>query len=104
MRPEVKPVFVPPEQLATWAPDFLNRDIKGQAVAETVRWIMEVTVAEPGDPVADPSQAWPAVQRTFDVATLSVQAVQEEASGLAATSTMILPCCLKASALRPIPS
>jgi hypothetical protein len=57
MRPEVKlkPVLVPPEQLATWAPDLLDRDIKALAAAGTVRWIMKVTVAEPGDSVADPS-------------------------------------------------
>jgi hypothetical protein len=57
MRPEVKlkTVLVPPEQLATWAPDLLDRDIKALAAAGTVRWIMKVTVAEPGDSVADPS-------------------------------------------------
>jgi catalase len=56
MRPEARPVPVPPEQLATRAPDFLDQDIKARVAAGPVRWTMEVTVAEPGDPVADPAK------------------------------------------------
>lgn len=81
MRPDAQPVPVPHAQLAARAPDFLNDEIKARLASGLLRWTMEVTVAEPGDPVADPSQAWPAGRRTVDVATLTVQALQDEADG-----------------------
>jgi catalase len=81
MRPQAQPVPVPPDQLATRPPDFLDEEIKARLAAGPLRWTMEVTVAEPGDPVADPSQVWPESRRTVDVATLTIQALQDEADG-----------------------
>lgn len=81
MRPEAQPVPVPPEQLASRAPDFLNQEIRQRLAAGPVRWTMAVTVAEANDPVADPSKAWPDGRRTVDVGTLTVQALQDEANG-----------------------
>ncbi|MBO1077291.1 catalase family peroxidase (plasmid) [Roseomonas marmotae] len=81
MLPEAQAVSVPPAQLATRAPDFLEQDIKTRLAAGPVRWTMVVTVAEPGDPVADPSQSWPEDRRTVDIGTLMVRALQEEADG-----------------------
>ena len=42
---------------------------------------MVVTVADPGDPTADPSKAWPADRRTIEVGTLTVQQIQAERDG-----------------------
>jgi catalase len=42
---------------------------------------MAVTVAEPGDPTADPSKAWPADRKSVDVGTLTVDKIQAEADG-----------------------
>ena len=42
---------------------------------------MAVTVANPGDPTADPSKAWPEDRRTVDVGTLVVQQIQPERDG-----------------------
>ena len=40
-----------------------------------------VTVANPGDPTADPSKAWPQDRRTVDVGTLVAQQIEPEADG-----------------------
>jgi hypothetical protein len=45
---------------------------------------MVVTIANPGDPTADPSKAWPEDRRTVEVGTLMVQQIQPEGDG---------PCC-----------
>ena len=42
---------------------------------------MVVTVADPGDPTADPSKAWPADRRTVDVGTLTVERIKPEPDG-----------------------
>ena len=46
-----------------------------------VRWSMVVTVANPGDPIADPSKAWPADRQSVTAGTLVVQRIEEEADG-----------------------
>ena len=40
-----------------------------------------VTVANPGDPTADPSKAWPDDRRTVEVGTLVVQQIEAERDG-----------------------
>jgi catalase len=42
---------------------------------------MTVTVANPGDPTADPSKAWPEDRRTVEVGTLTVQQIEAERDG-----------------------
>ena len=42
---------------------------------------MVVTVANPGDPTADPSKAWPEDRRTVEVGTLIVQQIEAERDG-----------------------
>jgi catalase len=42
---------------------------------------MSVTVAEPGDPTADPSKAWPPERRAIDVGTLVANKVIAEPDG-----------------------
>jgi catalase len=46
-----------------------------------VRFTMMVTVANPGDPIADPSKAWPAGRRTVDVGTITVRQIEAERDG-----------------------
>ena len=42
-------------------------------------WTMVVTVANPGDPTADPSKAWPEDRRKVEAGTLVVNAIEPEA-------------------------
>ncbi len=79
--PAAQPVSVSPEELAKRAPDFLEQDIVERVRGGPQRWTMRVTAANPGDPVADPSQAWPDDRQTLDVGTLTVDQVQAEADG-----------------------
>ncbi|CAG9225591.1 Catalase-related peroxidase [Paraburkholderia tropica] len=63
------------------APNFLETDIVERVKAAPQRWTLRITVANPGDPTADPSQAWPADRRTVDAGTLIVTAIEPEADG-----------------------
>jgi catalase len=79
--PAAQPVAVSPEELAKRGPDFLEQEITQRVAANPQRWSLVVTVANPGDPTADPNKAWPADRRTVDVGTLTVQQIEPERDG-----------------------
>ena len=79
--PAARPVAVSPEELAKRDPDFLEQEIAQRVTSEPQRWTLVVTVANPGDPTADPTEAWPANRRSIEVGTLVVQHVQAERDG-----------------------
>ena len=81
MRPETTATPVPHEGLERRDASFLEGEVRQRLASGPVRWRMTVTVANPGDPTADPSKAWPDDRRAVDVGTLVVQAVQAEADG-----------------------
>ena len=59
MIPAAQAVAVSPEELAKRGPDFLEQEIAERIRGGPARWTMQVTVANPGDQTADPTQAWP---------------------------------------------
>jgi catalase len=79
--PAAQPVAVAPDELAKRGPDFLEQEITQRVASAPQRWTMVVTVANPGDPTADPSQPWPEDRRTIDVGTLTAQHVEAERDG-----------------------
>ena len=79
--PAASAVGVPADELAKRPPDFLEQDIVQRVAAGPQRWTMAVKVANPGDPVADPSKAWPDDRRTVEVGTLVADTVIAEADG-----------------------
>jgi catalase len=79
--PTSPPVSVSPDDLAKRGPDFLEQEITERVRGGPQRWTMVVTVANPGDPTADPSKAWPEDRRTFEVGTLTVQEIEAERDG-----------------------
>jgi len=79
--PAAQPVAVSPDELAKRGPDFLEQEIARRVAGEPQRWTMVVTVANPGDPTADPTVAWPADRRSVEVGTLMAQHVQAERDG-----------------------
>jgi catalase len=81
LRPTVEPVPISNEDLAKLGPDRLEQEIAGRVRGGPVRWTMVVTVANPGDPTADPSKAWPEDRQTVTVGTLIVQQIEAEADG-----------------------
>jgi catalase len=79
--PAAQPVSVSPDDLAKRGPDFLEQEITERVRGGPLRWVMVVTVANPGDPYADPSKAWPEDRRAIEVGTLMVQQIQPEQDG-----------------------
>ena len=45
------------------------------------RWTLVVTVADPGDPTADPSKAWPPGRLAVEVGALVVRRIEDERDG-----------------------
>ena len=79
--PAAQPVPVSPEDLAKRGPDFLEQEITERVRGGPQRWTMVVSVANPGDPTADPSKAWPQDRRAIEVGTLTVQQIEAERDG-----------------------
>jgi catalase len=79
--PSAQPVPVSPEDFAKRGPDFLEREIAERVRGGPLRWTMVVSVANPGDPTADPSKAWPDNRPAVEVGTLIVQQIEAEADG-----------------------
>jgi catalase len=79
--PAAQPVPVSPEDLAKRGPDFLEQEITERVRGGPQRWTMVVSVANPGDPTADPSKAWPEERRAIEVGTLIVQQIEAERDG-----------------------
>ena len=79
--PAATPVSVPPDELHERDPNFLANDITERVAQSPQRWAMTVAIANPGDPTADPSKAWPDDRRRIDVGTLVVQTIEPEADG-----------------------
>jgi catalase len=80
--PVAQPVPVSPDDLARRGPDFLEKEIADRVrTSGPLRWTMIVTVANPGDPTADPSKAWPEDRRSVEVGTLIVRQIEAERDG-----------------------
>src|ERR1700678_2990328 len=79
--PAAQPVPISPEDLAKRGPDALEQEITQRVAAGPQRWSMVITVANPGDPTADPNKAWPEDRRTVQVGTLTAQQVEPERDG-----------------------
>ena len=76
-----QPVAISPEELAKLGPDFLEQEIAQRVAAAPQRWTMVVTVANPGDPTADPTKRWPDDRRNIEVGTLIAHQVEAERDG-----------------------
>jgi catalase len=79
--PAAQPVSISPDDLAKRGPDYLEQEIAQRVAGAPQRWAMVVTIANPGDPTADPSKAWPADRRTVEVGTLVVRQIEAERDG-----------------------
>ena len=79
--PAAQLVSFTPDDLAKRGPDYLEQEIAQRVASAPQRWTLVVTIANPGDPTADPSKAWPADRRTVEVGTLVAQKVEAERDG-----------------------
>ena len=79
--PEAKPNEIAPGDLAKSGPDALEKEISDRIAKGPARWTMVVIIANPGDPTADPSKAWPDDRQRVEVGTLIVDRVMPEQDG-----------------------
>jgi catalase len=79
--PAAQPVALTPEELAGRSPNFLDEEITQRVASGPQRWDLVITVANAGDPTADPTKAWPDDRRTVNVGTLTVKHIEPEADG-----------------------
>jgi catalase len=79
--PQAPVTSTTPDELGKLGADHLAQEIAQRVGQGPQRWTMQLTVANPGDPTADPSQQWPDGRRTVDAGTLVVQKIEAEADG-----------------------
>jgi catalase len=79
--PEAQPQEMSADELKQLGSDFLATDITRRVASAPQRWTMIVTVANPGDPTADPSKAWPDDRRKVTAGTLVVDTIEPEPDG-----------------------
>lgn len=59
-------------------PDYLQTELRERLSLAPIRFTLEVQVAAPGDPVSDPSAAWPKNRRWVNAGTLEVTGLETE--------------------------
>lgn len=81
-------------------PDFLADDLAVRLAQGPLRWHLVITVAQPGDPTDDATEAWPADRTRIDAGTLVLQSASSQSEGLCRDVNFdptILPAGLKPS-------
>lgn len=73
--------FVPAGKSAPADRNYLFDALAARLHQGPVHWRLVLTLADPGDPTADATQAWPAGRRTVDAGRLTVTGVQTEQAG-----------------------
>ena len=61
--------------------DFLYRDLSARLAQGALRWDLVLTLAEPGDPVNDPSRSWPENRTQIVAGTLELTRSEPQATG-----------------------
>ena len=79
--PTVPVEAISPEDLAKRGPNALDDELRTRLDTGPVRYTMQLTVANAGDPTADPSKAWGANHRTLNAGTLVVERLEAEPDG-----------------------
>jgi len=78
------------EEAAKQSPDFLSEELRAELARGPVRFRLLAQMAKPGDPTADPTQAWPGDRELVDLGELVLtQAAADNAA--AEKELMLLP-------------
>ncbi|MGE1083928.1 catalase family peroxidase [Pseudomonas shirazensis] len=80
---------------------FLQHDLAQRLSQGPLRWTLRLVLAEPGDPLEDPSKPWPAQRRSIDAGTLVINAVDAPEQGACRDlnfDPLILPTGIQATA------
>jgi len=78
LKPMAQPVFLSADERAKRGRNFLEQDITQRVRSAPQRWSLVVTLANPQDPTADPTKAWPDDRRTIDAGTLVARQIEAE--------------------------
>lgn len=62
-------------------PDYLREDLQTRLSQGPLRWHLVVTEAKSGDPIEDPSRAWPEDRPNYIAGTLVLESSQPQATG-----------------------
>ena len=81
MRPRAPFVAMTPDQLKAADPNFLMEDLNRRLAAGPLVWDMVVQIAAPGDPITDPSKAWPDTRQEATIGTLTLAHAEPQANG-----------------------
>jgi len=81
MRPHAPFVAADPEQIKSAARDYLAADLDRRLAAGPLRWDMVMQFAAPGDPIEDPSKAWPDTRPETVVGTLTLTRAEPQQAG-----------------------
>lgn len=81
MRPHAEFSEITAEEREQAEDDFLSRNLEASLAEGPVRFDMVMSLAEPGDPVNDPSQPWPEDRPQVVAGTLEVTALEGQAQG-----------------------
>jgi catalase len=61
--------------------DYLAADLAERLAHGPLRWQLQITLANPGDPTNDATKTWPSDRRTIDAGTLVIDATTPQESG-----------------------
>jgi catalase len=70
--PEGGEATVPADEVEGLAPDYLQRDLEERLGRGPTAFTLSVTIAEDGDPLEDPTAAWPDERRRVEMGRLEV--------------------------------
>lgn len=66
-----------PREAKARSRDFLQQELRERLGRGPARFTLELQVAEPGDPVDDPSKRWPAERERVDAGTLEIEQLDD---------------------------
>ena len=99
--PEAGTVGLTDEELRTRPDDFLADELRARVKAAPVAYTLQFQIAQAGDPITDPTRAWPADRPVVNAGRLLIEAVEPGAGGACERMTfnpVVLPDGLKPSA------
>ncbi|OLF53124.1 catalase family peroxidase [Pseudomonas chlororaphis] len=70
-----------PGAVAPPGSDFLEKDLVQRLAAGPLRWRLNLTLADPGDPTDDASKAWPSERKVVNAGTLVLERSQPQNDG-----------------------
>jgi catalase len=82
--------FLPEEEIAKVAPDYLADEIRQRVARAPVRLSLRVQISEPGDKIDDPSIAWPDTRKIIELGAIEIEKVVPD-SDAAERALLFLP-------------